>query len=510
MIFKAGSIPWLLRHEIRLAFRESRNKTQMIISMVALGIVFVMLAAMGTALGMVLRRVDWTLTPAVALLVGVIALVTFTFMVSMSLAAAAQALYVRGDLDLLFSSPLPPRTVLTVRFLGIAFNVSLLPFFLLAGILIPVAVTGTPQWLGALALVAALGLTAAALGLLLAMALFRVLGPRRTRTVAQVLAAVVGAGLFLLFQSGNLVGSDQRDGFGDMIEGMIRGTVTVQLPPFVDWPARAAVGEPLPLLAIVGFALAMFVVVNQSLGRRFAKDAASAIGANTVVRRRGGAGAFAQGTFRATLRKELRVLLRDIALLSQVLLRVLFLLPLGFILVRNASEGADYLLPGGAAALSFVAGQVAASLAWITISAEEAPDLLVSSPAPVRELNRAKLWAALIPTFALVAVPLAGLAWFAPIAALAAAAGCAASAWSAGIISTWHQRPGRRADFQRKGNLHWMIVIAILVIQALIGSATLLAAWLQPWAIIPAVFAGAFTLALRRSDEQILAALRER
>jgi ABC-2 type transport system permease protein len=510
VIFKAGSIPWLLGHEVRLAFRESRNKTQMIISAVALGILFVILAAAGTGIGLVLRQVDWALTPAIALMVGLMALVTFTFMLSMSLAAAAQALYVRGDLDLLFSSPLPPRTVLTVRFLGIAFNISLLPFFLLAGILIPVAVTGTPQWLGALALVAALGLTAAALGLLLAMALFRVLGPRRTRTVAQVLAALVGAGLFLLFQSGNLVDTDRENGFADTIEGMIRGTVAIQLPPFVDWPARAAVGEPLPLLAIVGFALALFVLVNQALGRRFAKDAASAIGANTVVRRRGGVGDFAQGTFAATLRKELRVLLRDIALLSQVLLRVLFLLPLGFILVRNASEGANYLLPGGAAALSFIAGQVTASLAWITISAEEAPDLLVSSPAPVRDLNRAKLWAALIPTIALLVIPLAALAWFAPIAALAAAAGCAASALSAGMISIWHQRPGRRADFQRKGNLHWLIVLAILVIQALIGFATLLAAWLQPWAIIPAVFAAVFTLALRRTDEQILAALRER
>jgi len=510
VIFKAGSIPWLLGHEMRLAFREGRNKTQMIISIVALAIGFLLLLALGTGLGLALRELDWAMTPAAAAVIGGVAFVVFTFMLSMALAAAAQALYVRGDLDLLFSSPLPPRTVLTVRFLAIAFNVSLIPFFLLAGVLIPVAILGTPQWLGALALVAAMGLMAAALGLLLAMALFRVLGPRRTRTVAQVLAALVGAGVFLLFQSGNLIDRDRQDGMADQIEAMIRGTVTIQLPPFADWPARAAVGEPLPLLVIVGLAVALFVLVNQSLGRRFAKDAASAIGANTVVRRRAMAGDFAHGTFAATLRKELRVLLRDIALMSQVLLRVLFLLPLGFIMVRNASEGANVLLPGGAAALSFIAGQVTASLAWITISAEEAPDLLVSSPAPVRDLNRAKLWAALIPTAALLVIPLGLLAWFAPVAALAAALGSFASAWSAGMISIWHQRPGRRADFQRKGNLHWLIVIAIMIIQALIGFATFLAAWLLPWAIIPAVLAAVFTLALRRSDAQILAALRER
>ena len=68
-------------------------------------------------------------------------------------------------------------------------------------------------------------------------------------------------------------------------------------------------------------------------------------------------------------------------MLSQVLLRVLYIPPLVFLLLRNAGGAADPSLAGAAAGLVFMAGQVSASLSWITISAEEAPELLAMSPA---------------------------------------------------------------------------------------------------------------------------------
>jgi ABC-2 type transport system permease protein len=509
-LLRPGSVTWLLAHEIRMGWREMSTQKGRLITLIALSVLFVILAGVGFPIGLAVRDLDLTPVPAVHLAFDLGLALLFTLMLSQTLAAAAQALYARADLDLLFSSPLPPRTVLTVRFAGIALGASSLYLVLLAGILIPIALMGTPQWLGALGVVASLGLLASAVGLVLTTVLFRLLGARRTRTVAQVLAAVIGASLFLLSQSGQFMGNDNRR-FSDMMADLFSGDAQVTLPPLADLPLRAIMGEPLPLISMMAGALLIFVAVNQLLGRRFARDAASALGVESSGRKPGRVtGAFADGAFAATLRKELRLLTRDVALLSQVLLRLLYLLPLAFILLRNASEGHNLLLPGGAAAVSVMAGQLASSLVWITVSAEDAPDLLVASPAPFSTINRAKLWAALIPTALMLAIPLGLLTFVAPWTGLVATAGAAASAASAGMIGLWHQRPGNRADFRRKGQVHWLVSVAILLIGGLIGVATFLAAWMQALAIIPAIFAAVFTLAMRKSDTAILKTLRER
>jgi ABC-2 type transport system permease protein len=504
---KAGSVLWLLLHEMRLGWREQMKLKGRVASILLAGFLILGLLSGGLGLGFALRDVEVTATPLVAIVADAALALIFTLMLSQTLASAAQALYSRGDLDLLFSSPLPPRTVLTVRFSAMALNVGSLFLVLAGGLLIPIAIMGHPAWLAALPVIFALALLASATGLLLATALFRVLGPRRTRAVSQVLAALIGAALFLASQAGNLAGRGDRRAIFERF-GTLAGQGDLKLPPLVDLPARAMLGEPLPLLAILGGALLVFLAVTNLLGRRFAKDAATAVGVDGARKARGTVGGFADGVFAATLGKELRLLVRDIALLSQVLLRVLYILPLGFVLLRNAHDHTTLLLPGGAAALAVMAGQLTASLAWITVSAEDAPDLLVASPAPIGLINRAKLAAALIPVGLLLAAPLGWLTVLAPATGVAAILGCAASAISAGVISIWRQRPGRRADFRRKGNVHWFVAIAILLINMLWGAATALAAMMLPWAIIPAVLGAAFTLVFHKSDTAIRETLR--
>jgi ABC-2 type transport system permease protein len=507
-MFKAGSIPWLLAHEMRLGWREAMGARGRYVGLVAGGFVLVVLVGAGVGLGMALRHYQLEVSTPAVLIADLALAFIFTLMLSQTLAAAAQALYSRGDLDLLFSSPLPPRTVLTVRFTALALNVVTLFAALAGGLLLPIAFLGHPQWLGVLPVLMALALLASAAGLVLASALFRLLGPRRTRTIAQVLAAVIGAAIFLVFQSGNMMGGDRRAMF-ERIAGVMSDR-DLALPPLADLPLRAMLGEPWPLLAIFGLSVVAFLAVNTLLGRRFARDSAAAVGVDGVGRKaKARTGDFASGAFAATLRKELRLLLRDAALLSQVLLRVLYLLPLAFVLLRNAGEGQSLLLPGGAAGLAVMAGQLASSLTWITVSAEDAPDLLVAAPAPISTVNRAKLAAALIPVAGLLALPLVALIVLAPAAGIAATLGCAASASSAGMINVWRQRPGRRSDFRRKGSVHWFFTVAILLIGGLIGTATFFAASLQLWAIIPAVLAAVFTLALRKSDAAIIATLRD-
>jgi len=509
VIGRPGSTLWLLAHEMRLAGRRwgrrrggrAPNRALRLALTFALPVVLTL--AVGVPLGLALRRFEVTPTP-VAAAVGAFTLVTiFTLMLSQSLAAAVDALYERNDLDLLFSSPLEPRTVMTVRFLGVAASVFRVSAYFFVGPLIAIAVLGHPQFLAAVVVLFALALASAGTGLLLTAGLFRLIGPRRTRTIGQVLAALVGASIFLASQMRQILGDDRTDSTMQQVIRLARDPA-YQFPG-LDWPLRALIGQPLPLLAAAAIGAGIFGVANAWLGPRFAADAAAAAGVGRGGGRARNAGAaFAGGPFATTLRKELRLLARDPALITQVMLRVLYMLPLGFVLVRQAGDGADYTLPGGAAALVLVASQVAGSLAWITVSAEDAPDLLASAPAHVSLVRRAKLAAAALPVAALLTPILIPLILLAPLPGFAAAVGCAAAVAATGLINVWWQRPAKRSEFRSRRPASWFVTVAEIFVAMLIGAATgLFAGGLVWFAPIPAALAGAVLFALRRTDAQI-------
>jgi ABC-2 type transport system permease protein len=107
-------------------------------------------------------------------------------MLSQAMESVTRAFYTRSDLDLLLSSPAQAPKIFAVRIATIALSVMAMAA-LLAGPFINVpAAEGCAHWLRAYGAVAAIavGLTTA---------LFRTIGPRRTRLVAQIVAAVIGA-----------------------------------------------------------------------------------------------------------------------------------------------------------------------------------------------------------------------------------------------------------------------------------------------------------------------------
>jgi ABC-2 type transport system permease protein len=509
-LFKPASTLWLLAHELRLTWRGfiSGHKRGAVGSVIAFAVAGVAILSVGVLLGLGARGHEVPIGPLSTTIAALALVVILTLMLSTTLAGAADALYVRGDLDLLFSSPLSPRKVLFVRALGLA--VSALLWFLVPAVLLltPSIALGHPAWAAVFVVLIAAALAATGVGLLLAMILFALIGPRRTRTVAQVMAALIGAAFFLGSQYRNLMGEKASESLFarialDAREGRL------QPPPLADLPLRAALGEPWPLLALVAVGVGIFLLAAWTLGRRFADAAAATQGAETRKVVVGPGRAFAAGAFRATLRKELRLMGRDAALLSQVLLRVLYMLPLALVLARNAAHQPAWMLAGGAAGVAFLAGQVAGSLIWITVSAEDTPDLLALSPTPVSVLNRAKLTAALVPVGLLLVVPVAVLAWFQPLAGFWTAVGSGLTAWAAGMIGIWRQKPGKRADFRRRRGSSFLAALGELAVTMLIGGATALAVagWLA-WAMLPLIMAGAVMMALRRTEEQIAAALR--
>jgi len=516
VIAPAGSTLWLLRHEMRLTWRrmtERRGRRRgrfASIWITAAFLVGLMLIA-GLPLGFALRRVhEIPITPLSSLIGAAIVLIAFTLMLSQTLAAAVDALYERADLDLLFSSPIAPRRVLAVRFLAVSFSVFALFGMIVTPILLPIAVMGHPTWLAAVLVLFCIVLAASGAGLLLAATLFRLIGPRRTRTVGQVLAAVVGAAFFLIAQARNILGGAKTASLFSTIMQM-SADPRFQHVPGLSWPLRALLGEPLPLLAAIGVGGGVFLIANQVLGARFAADAAAAAGAGAGGPRARAAGRmrFVASAFAATLSKELRLIARDPALVAQVLLRVLYMLPLGFVILRQAGQAQTLVLPGSAAALSLVASQVAGSLAWITISAEDAPDLLSCAPAPTRTLRQAKVAAAVLPVAVMLAPVLIPLAVLTPWIGLSAILGCTASVAMAAMMNVWWQKPGKRADFRRRRSSSWLVTIAELLLGFVIAAATgLFAAGLIGWALIPAVLALVGVLMLSRSDAQIAQALR--
>lgn len=510
MIGPPGSTLWLFHHELRLWWRTLISGRRGRVRLIAMAVVGVLFLVGGVPLAMALHDFQVPVNRLSILAADAACAVIFTLMLSQTLAGAADALYARGDLDLLFSSPLAPRKTLTVRFAAMATTVYTAFALLAVPWLIPMAIFGHWRWLAVLLVLGALALAASGTGLALAVALFSVIGPKRTRSVAQILAAITGAAFFLASQTQTILG--RRTGSVWMQVMAAADDPRIRLPTIASLPIRAMLGEPAPLAAMLALGLALFIAVTTWLSARFAADAAAAQGADAGRRRvaRGVAGAFTGGVFAATLIKELRLLARDIALLAQVLLRVLYLLPVTFLVLNNAREHALYALPGGAAAITFLAGQVGASLTWITVSAEETPELLMASPASAITVRNAKLAAALAPLGVMLAIPLGIIIVAAPLVGVAATLGATCAAIAAGLLNAWYPTPGKRSDFlrrRRSGSL--LLGLAYLFVSLLIAAATALAAMAMIWALIPAALAAAALLAMRRSPERIAEALAE-
>lgn len=501
MRLKPGSTPWLLRHEARLKYRalsgRSRAWTLGLLGLLCLG-----LMAAGAPLGLLLDRVEFEPSRKVLLYTSAGLLLTFTLMLSQTLFSSAQAFYARRDLDLLLSSPLPASRILRARCLALAGNASLIPLILVTPPALSIAVLGHPEWLSAPVLVGGLGLGAATLGLWLAMGLFAVIGPRRTRTVSQVLSAFAGAAFFLGSQARHWLPEAQREAFLARVNAFSASPAFDAGSPLI-WPARALLGQAGPAATVFAASALAFFVTTGVLGRRFAHNAAAGAGREAGSRRaRGTAGGFSRGPFRATVRKELRLLARDPALMSQVLLRLLYIVPLLLLLVRD-SDGPGGALAPLAAGVAFMTSALAAILTWVTNSTEDAPDLLACSPSKPGLLCRAKLTAALAPVALLLCIPVTLFMLRDPEAGLVLALCCAGAALCAGLITLWLGRPAKRAEFNARRRGSWLTS----VVQTLVGACWAGAAWMGVstgvlWMLAPAGLAIAVTAVLRRPPPQ--------
>jgi ABC-2 type transport system permease protein len=490
----SGSLTWFARHELRLAWRDwmhmltagdRRRKRSVFIALVIFAAFMHLIAYVTVAAYAGAARDPDKLTLVV---VTASALLSWALMLSQAMESVTRAFYARADLDLILSSPVTARRLFAVRIAAMALAIALMGIFLAAPFIDVLAALGGWRWLGAYGVVAAMGVTAAALAVALTVALFRTIGPRRTRLIAQIVAAVIGAAFVIGLQ----VAAILSYGTLSRIAVLQSATVLAHAPDggsILWWPARAALGDGADLAAVGAISLALLAAAIAIFAPRFGEHAIAAAGVSATVTRQRARGRFRGGSSRRALRrKEWTLLRRDPWLLSQTLMQLLYLLPPALLLWRSFAEGMQalaLLVP----VLVMAAGQLAGGLAWLAISGEDAPDLVSSAPVSARDLLRAKI-EAVMGGIAVVFAPFAlGLALISPFDALVAALSIAAAAASATAIQLWFRTQARRSHFRRRQTSSRVATFAEAfssIAWAATGALAAAGTWL---AVLPGLFA---------------------
>jgi len=96
------------------------------------------------------------------------------------------------------------------------------------------------------------------------------------------------------------------------------------------------------------------------------------------------------------------------------------------------------------------AGQLAGGLSWLTISGEDAADLVATAPLPASRVTRAKIEVVLIVIGAIFAPLAIALLFASPLQAAVTASGVAIASVSATAIQLWFRVQARRSQFRRR------------------------------------------------------------
>jgi ABC-2 type transport system permease protein len=361
-----------------------------------------------------------------ALLTGSIALAgAFTLFLSKAISEATEALFQRGDLDLLLSSPMPMRRVLTTRLLAIAVIAGFLPILLVVPLVNGMMLRGQFAWVGAYPVLASLSLGAAAAGSAMTFGLLVWVGARWTRFFARALATLFGAVAFLSSQARFVVPDGLR---GALWRAMVPDSGVVPWGP-QWWPARAALGDRLPMLVLAGVAVAAVLSVSAALGQAYATGVMGNLAVPRGARAAGVERRFGGGVFVALVRKEGRLLLRHPGLGAQVFYQFVFLVPGAVALMKVGDMGGHS--PAGVVFLTaLMTGRITKILVAGPFETDQAMALAVTSPVRGALVVRAK-WVVTLAALAVVGgLPLVAIGLKLTPAFPAACIACGAAAWT--------------------------------------------------------------------------------
>lgn len=450
----AVSALWFARHELRLGWREMlgmltggrRSRTRSATILLVVFAIFLHLPAYA-----VVGRFADVQTPLdqqSAIIITASVFLAWALILSQAIESVTRVFYARADLDLIVSSPAPLGNVFSVRIAAIALTVTVMALMLATPFVNVLVLGGGTRWFAAYGVVLAMGLSASAVAIAVAVGLFELCGPARTRMVAQIISAVTGAGFVIALQVAAILSYGTLSRFAVLTSD----TVVAFVPDVTSiawWPARAMLGEVSVLLPLLAAGLLLLGTTMALFSPHFGRYVASA-SPQLASRKTGIARPFrAMSRRHALRRKEFKLLWRDPWLMSQTLMQLLYLLPPALMLWRSFGDGPSafvVLVP----VIVMAAGQLAGGLAWLTISGEDAADLVTTAPIPAAALLTAKVEVVLICITAIFTPLIAALGLVSREMAVVAALATIVAAGSATSIQLWFRVQAKRSQFRRR------------------------------------------------------------
>jgi ABC-2 type transport system permease protein len=450
----ATALTWFARHEIRLAWREwlammtagRFRKRSAIIGLIVFAVIMHL-----PAYAVIGRFADLRapLDKSSLIVITATIFLAWALMLSQAIESVTRVFYARADLDLIMSSPVALANVFSVRIVAIALSVIAMALLLATPFVDVLVIGGGVRWFAAYGVVAAIGLSAAAIAIAVTIVLFRLIGPARTRLVAQILAAIIGAGFVIALQIAAIMSYGTLSRFA-----VLTSDAAAAFAPddgsIVWWPARAALGDGEALLLLLAGGLVLLGAVMAIFSGKFA-DTAVTVSAHAARAHRGSSAApFRSGSRQQALRrKEFVLLRRDPWLVSQTLMQLLYLVPPALMLWRSFSDSSTAIVlitP----VIVMAAGQLAGGLAWLTISGEDAADLVATAPLSPSRVIRAKIEVVLIAIGVTFAPFVIALVFASARQAAVTALGVAVAAGSATAIQLWFRVQAKRSQFRRR------------------------------------------------------------
>ena len=452
----SGSFGWFARHELRLAWRDAvmmlqggkRGRGLW----AAVGVVIYLVLMHLLAYGALMSQAGALRHPNKAMLLAVSGsvLLSWTLLLSQAMETVTRSFYARADLDLILSSPAKAPKLFAVRIAANAVTTVAMSVALIGPVIDVAAFLGGARLLLGYGMLVALGAAALAAAVCLTSLMFRVVGPKRTRLLAQIIAAIIGAGFVVGIQAAAILSSGTLSR-----TALFASPRTIAMAPDLGsplwWPAKAALGDGTALAICLGLALCASAATIVSSASSFADTATRVAGSSfdTPAAHRG-ATPFRRRSRASVLRsKEWILLWRDPWLVSQSLMQMLYLAPPALLLWRDYDTNIDGLVVL-APVLVMAAGQLAGGLAWLAISGEDAPDLVATAPIGTRAILRAKIEAVLI-AVALPLLPIiVAIALVTPRVAAVTLVGTALAAGGASLVQLIFRSQAKRSNFRRR------------------------------------------------------------
>lgn len=450
----AADLTWFARHEIRLAWREwlammtgaRKKRTRAVIGLLLLAAILHL-----PAYAVIGRFADLRapLDKSTLIVTTATIFLAWALMLSQAIESVTRVFYARADLDLIMSSPVRLNNIFSVRIAAIALSVTAMALLLSSPFVDVLMIGGGIRWLSAFGVVIAIGLSAAAVAIAITVLLFRLIGPSRTRLAAQILAAIIGAGFVIALQVAAILSYGTLSRFA-VLTSDAAATYAPDFDSPLWWAARAAIGDGEMLALLLAGSLVLLGGVMAIFSPKFAGTVVSAAATTTAVRKGTRATSFRSGSRQSALRwKEFMLLRRDPWLVSQSLMQLLYLVPPALMLWRSFSDSsaATVLITP---VIVMAAGQLAGGLAWLTISGEDAADLVATAPMPPGSVIRAKIEVVMIAITAIFAPLIVALALASPVQAAVTAIFVIIATVSAAAIQLWFRVQAKRSQFRRR------------------------------------------------------------